>query len=168
MIIFVSICNILAAIGILVIWILESKSLPRAFVLQMSLRYVRFYLVYALMMNRFIRYSLWSADNTGTTSIPYWPLTLAEIVILIIYLVLFVINLVLYSVAKVREEENDDEIFYRPFTLFTVYYPVLLPSNKITKNKYILMILKGIAALIWMLGLFNMLATAVFAIKNVS
>ncbi len=135
MIYFVNICNILAALWILVVWIRESRSLPRKFVRHMSLRYACFFLVFALMMNRFNRYSLWEASVSGTTPVPHWPLTRAEMGIIYIYLVLWAFNLVIYYVNRFMDKESDDENIYLPFSLITVFYPVMLPGLKLAKGK---------------------------------
>ena len=167
MVYFVSICNMLTAIGILVVWIRESRSLPRKFVLQMSLRYVRFYLVYALMMNRFIRYSLWEVNVYGGAAVPYWPLTRVEVGMILVYLVLWVTNLIIYFVDKYRNGENNDEIIYTPLNLLNLFYPVMLPGLKLAKGENTVKFLSWLSGVIWMLGLIHILNTTVFALQNV-
>ena len=167
MIYFVSICNILTAIGILVVWIRGSRSLPRKFVNQMSLRYVRFYLVYALMMNRFIRYSLWESSVSGSTAVPYWPLTRIEVGMILLYLVLWVTNLIFYFADKYRNGKNNDEIVYTPFNLLNLFYPVMLPGLKLAKGENMVKLLSWLSTVIWMFGLIHILNTTVFSFKNV-
>ena len=164
MIYFVSICNIVTAIAILVAWILRSRSLPRKFVWQMSLRYVRFYLVYALMMNRYIRFRLWLVDKTGNDALPYWPLTKAELGMILIYLVLWVINLLIYLVYKYR---NNEEILYSPFSLVNLFYPTMLLGNKLAKGEITTKLLACFSSMIWIDGVLYFLATSVFSLKNV-
>jgi hypothetical protein len=166
LIIFVCICNVVTAIWILVSWIRHSKSLPRAFVRHMSLRYVRFYLVFAMMMNRFIRFHIWMISNKYTP-IPYWPLTLAEKVILLVYLATLLSNLVLYFIDKRKGTNDQEDITYRPFSLITLYYPWMIPGLKVAKSQSMTIILACLSGMIWFMGFANILVTALFSLKNV-
>lgn len=169
MLIFVSACNFLAAVGILAVWLRESRHQPnRAFVRLMHLRYARFFIVYALMMNRFIRYKLWAAGVPGTTAVPYWPLTGAELGMLTCYLILGVATLVTWRWYEVWKKGEPLDTGYCPFHPVVFFYPVMLPGLKITKGeKGATIFLSCLSTMIWVLGFISVLATTLFSAKNV-
>lgn len=162
---FVCSSNIVTEAWILINWIRESKNLPREFVFRMSLRYVRFYLVNAVMMYRFIRLHIWLISNNV---IPYWPLTWAEKAIFLICAALFVTNVVLYFVDKHKYRFEEEKILYMPLNPLMFHYPVMSAGLKLTRNNdTAITALAGITAIAWAMGYANILITALFAMKNV-
>ena len=161
-------CDILAAVLILAAWIHESRKLPRLFVWQMSLRYIRFFLIYALMMNRYNRYAQWSEGIAySSAAIPYWPLTRAETGVLIVYAVTGVIGLVIYFRNRNRRKTGEDEFDYIPFSPGVFFYPLTMPGLKIAKKRTSVTAVACLTTMIWFMGLLNILITTLFSMKNV-
>ena len=165
--IFVNACNILAAVLILAAWIRESRKLPGRFVLLMSLRYVRFFLVYALMMNRYNRHALWSETQPGTAPVPYWPLTGAETGVILAHLALTLISLAIFYLYRRKGLTREDSVVYVPFTPTVFFYPLMMPGCKMAKSGTAVMFSACLTATIWLLGFFQILATTLLSLKNV-
>ena len=171
MIIFVNICNLASALIIIAFWLHEKSKLPKNFVWQMSLRYVRFFLIYALMMNRYNRYALWSLNISGNTPVPHWPFTWQEKIIFIAYCIFATAGILFYFILYFGSEsgltQSTDTVQYKPLRLTTLLYPAMLPSMKLVKGRASAILSGSIVGLIYMFGFFNILSTTLFSLKNI-
>lgn len=139
---------------------------------QLAAQYVRFFVVYGLMANRFNRYQTLTMAHDGNAAVPYLQVTIPELVLAGIYLAAVVSSFVAPRLIQRRWGELPPATL-RPYfsdplsPVWLVCEPLFMRPKTHFGKRIAAQSLGCLVGMICVLGLFNVAITLVIALKNV-
>lgn len=139
---------------------------------QLAAKYLRFFVLYGLMANRFNRYQIWAMAHSVSAAVPYWPVTTPELVLAVVYLATVASSFLAPHLIQRQWGEQPPATLRPYFTdpLFPAWLVCesLFMRAKTPRGKRIAAQALGcLVGTICVFGLLNVALTLVFALKNV-